>query len=750
MPPDAQFKKLNANAPPPPAGTFSAPVPAAAGKADVTPPAATPAPVAGPPNPYTEQLKKESADLAVTGSALPGGQAPIQGAAGTAPGGVPIDKGAYDRIQAATKADPTLLDRPDKLREIASDVPAGQTPEQTKDLAYIDQLTTAAGSELAAGTAAGTPKSFVDTYNDLVGKDTYGGTTMSDLDRQLLDLKNAELGAAQDVKGELTAAGGLVTSSAVAEAAARRNAVIDVQMSRLQNLKTLKQSYIDKQIELGQKDRDAVGAHFDRSIKLAETSLDLRKPFNDATAASQKAVLDMVAKYPDAGIDPAHDSALDAANKVKASTSFQIELLKQTRLAQGSLTPVQQLTAARALANEMVNEGLYSTIEDALPAALASVRQYASGGGLPPPPPSDTGAGGFTGAPGVMRTDRNNNPTAMTTDVAKTLGLVEGKDYTAGDPFQGGVTAKLIGDPVAVTIKALDAAAQDPKKQAFYTDAGGQRWTHTAISDADWLAKTPEQKRQLVGQMYQREGGSGELMPDVKAAVAALSGGKPLANPVDEQAAQDLAAGRVDPSKYGSVGRSPKTGRYTNAIVQRAEEINPDFNPAGYATAYKYANNSQTQQAIVQIDTVSPNIDTIIGLSDAFKRSDFPAINAGLRALGYNVGSKDISNLQELQNIIADELGKALAGNAALSDAKLTQAQQAVAINQSPDQFVSAMGILKNALVNRKKAIWKQAGAFASNIGLDLPAFTKEQGYDYDAMKAEGYSDNDIRKALGL
>lgn len=52
-----------------------------------------------------------------------------------------------------------------------------------------------------------------------------------------------------------------------------------------------------------------------------------------------------------------------------------------------------------------------------------------------------------TGAP--MRTDRNSNPTAMTTDVAKTGGLVLGKDYVQGDPFIGGdgktyYTAKLL------------------------------------------------------------------------------------------------------------------------------------------------------------------------------------------------------------------------------------------------------------------------------------------------------------------
>jgi hypothetical protein len=115
---------------------------------------------------------------------------------------------------------------------------------------------------------------------------------------------------------------------------------------------------------------------------------------------------------------------------------------------------------------------------------------------------------------GGMRTDRHNNPTAMTTDVAKTLGLVEGKDYTKGDAFPNNpnlFTARLTGDGVATTVKALDLAASDPNKKAFYTQGGQQRWTHTAMSDEAWLKMTPEQKRNAVGGMYQREGGDGSL-----------------------------------------------------------------------------------------------------------------------------------------------------------------------------------------------------------------------------------------------
>lgn len=113
---------------------------------------------------------------------------------------------------------------------------------------------------------------------------------------------------------------------------------------------------------------------------------------------------------------------------------------------------------------------------------------------------------------GRMRTDRNNNPTAMTTDVARTLGLVEGVDYTAGDPFSGGVTARLIGDPINTTIKALDRAANPSSGlNAFYTRGGQQRWTHTAISNDQWNTMSPEAKRDFVIKMYKREGGSGEL-----------------------------------------------------------------------------------------------------------------------------------------------------------------------------------------------------------------------------------------------
>lgn len=114
----------------------------------------------------------------------------------------------------------------------------------------------------------------------------------------------------------------------------------------------------------------------------------------------------------------------------------------------------------------------------------------------------------FTG----FRTDRNNNPTAMTTDVARTAGLKQGVDYVQGDPFKGGdgrtyYTAKLLGNPIATTIKAIDNGG-------FYTQSGKPRWSYlSSIPGVQyWNKMNTAQKANIIALMYKREGGSGVLV----------------------------------------------------------------------------------------------------------------------------------------------------------------------------------------------------------------------------------------------
>ena len=117
----------------------------------------------------------------------------------------------------------------------------------------------------------------------------------------------------------------------------------------------------------------------------------------------------------------------------------------------------------------------------------------------------------------TMRTERNNNPTAMTTDVAKSLWLVLWVDYEIWDSFVTSdwttlYTARLIGDPIETTIKALDNWATNPNTHAFYTAKWWQRRSHTAMSDEKWLSLTDEQKRQVIYDMLKREWGNMDNM----------------------------------------------------------------------------------------------------------------------------------------------------------------------------------------------------------------------------------------------
>ena len=103
-----------------------------------------------------------------------------------------------------------------------------------------------------------------------------------------------------------------------------------------------------------------------------------------------------------------------------------------------------------------------------------------------------------------MRTDDNNNPAAFTTDIAKQAGLVPDVDYVAGTPFPAPsnlVTAKLLGDPVAITIRVIDAIG-------YYTKTGAERWVYIAIPKFVWEFLTPDQKRDVIGFHYQHEGGT--------------------------------------------------------------------------------------------------------------------------------------------------------------------------------------------------------------------------------------------------
>ena len=104
----------------------------------------------------------------------------------------------------------------------------------------------------------------------------------------------------------------------------------------------------------------------------------------------------------------------------------------------------------------------------------------------------------------MFRTDDNNNPTAMTTEVALEGGLQYGPDFDHGTTFTSDrtyLTAMLVlGDPVPRTIRVID-------KIGFYTKFGTMRWPYIGMPKFLWDGLTEDQKRDVIGFMYQVEGG---------------------------------------------------------------------------------------------------------------------------------------------------------------------------------------------------------------------------------------------------
>lgn len=108
-----------------------------------------------------------------------------------------------------------------------------------------------------------------------------------------------------------------------------------------------------------------------------------------------------------------------------------------------------------------------------------------------------------------FRTDRHNNPAAFTTQIAVQAGLQVGEDFAIGESFEAGGksynTAFLLKDPIETTIRVID-------KISFYTKSGSIRWIYIAIPQFLWEKLDFEGKKQVIGFMYQHEGGA-EMKP---------------------------------------------------------------------------------------------------------------------------------------------------------------------------------------------------------------------------------------------
>lgn len=187
---------------------------------------------------------------------------------------------------------------------------------------------------------------------------------------------------------------------------------------------------------------------------------------------------------------------------------------------------------------------------------------------------SPLGSGADTNKSGRMRTDRNNNPTAMTTDAARTMGLVPGVDYVAGDPFPNNPnlrTAKFLGDPIKTSIKAID-------KGGFYTSTGKPRWTYlnNIAGIQNWNQLSYNEKAKVIAQMYHHEGGDGSLVQSINQPssnqFAFNGGGGPVTNGNQMNTTRNPASGNS--ASVGGFGNLSRLGNVTTNFGDQNKDTN--------------------------------------------------------------------------------------------------------------------------------------------------------------------------------
>lgn len=179
--------------------------------------------------------------------------------------------------------------------------------------------------------------------------------------------------------------------------------------------------------------------------------------------------------------------------------------------------------------------------------------------------------------------------------------------------------------------------------------------------------------------------------------------------------AQDLAYGKLTMSQFRSLLTSRGGGTNVTAlkmgIYDKARELNPQFNPASFEMGFKFASDPKTQNALVFIDNVLPQLDKIVTAAKGMNTFDAPGLNRLFNTVGFQMGGKQITDVKQLQSLLGPDIGLAL-GSGSLSDLRQQTGVDLANPNLSGPNFVKTIGDIQNFLAGRKTLLLRQMGTY--------------------------------------
>lgn len=167
--------------------------------------------------------------------------------------------------------------------------------------------------------------------------------------------------------------------------------------------------------------------------------------------------------------------------------------------------------------------------------------------------------------------------------------------------------------------------------------------------------------------------------------------------------AEDLAFGRLTFKDFRTLYAYSRDKDEKTAIYEKAGEINPNFNPAGFELGYRFASNPKVEQQIASANNVLAGVPDLLKASDAAAGSGKRLINDFIPRGGLKIGGRAYTNFAAARKAFADELSGAL-GFGSASDMKLQLGLDLTDPTLSPADFKDAVQNVVVPFVQRKKA----------------------------------------------
>jgi hypothetical protein len=175
-----------------------------------------------------------------------------------------------------------------------------------------------------------------------------------------------------------------------------------------------------------------------------------------------------------------------------------------------------------------------------------------------------------------------------------------------------------------------------------------------------------------------------------------------------ESWAQQLANHEISVDQFAQNAankiRGPNGEKFARDVFARVKEIDPSVNPAGLDIGFKQAKNAINNRTLGLINSVRPNLEKLMSLSDKIDRSGVKAVSKAALLASRQFTSEDLANFDKLKTLSVDEINNIFAPGGG-SNLSREMALQLIDETLPPAKFRSAMQTVIEAMDNRKAGL---------------------------------------------